>query len=130
MGDNGTRGDSRAQSKQLAPNDRLQRLNEVIRVDSSVDPAELSSTREPLEPTCFGLIGSGELQRHVAILRVFGDWEAVLVAILHINCRSCRKSAHSDVKRSAAVGQRRAPNEPKHTNTGASPMNAISIIAP
>src|SRR4051812_5034154 len=104
MGDDGPGGDQGAQSEQLASNDRFERLNEVIRVDSRIDSAELPGRREPLEPTGFALIVSGEPQRHVANLRVSEVWEAILVAILYIKCLLCRKCAHKGAVISVAVG--------------------------
>jgi hypothetical protein len=95
MGDDGPGCDQGAQSEQLASNYRFERLDKVIRVDSRVNSAELPGRREPLEPTGFALIVSGEPQRHVANLRASEVWEAILVAILHIKCRLCRKSAHN-----------------------------------
>ena len=74
----------RAQGEQLAQNDRLQRLNQVIRVDSRVHPAELPVRCQPLQSACPRSVLAGDYQSHVANLRITGAKAPDLVAILRI----------------------------------------------
>jgi hypothetical protein len=55
MGDDATRRDYRAQGKQFPADDRIQGLDQIIRVDARIDATQLPGRCRPLQAARLGL---------------------------------------------------------------------------